>query len=99
MNDTLTIKCPDCENVLLVDKKTGEIIEVRRPIVDQSSGDRFKDARAKVMDSKNRAERLFQEAKAKEHDKKARLEAFFNEKKEEFKGQLIEKPDRPIDRD
>lgn len=99
MKDTLTVKCPDCDNVLLVDKKTGAIIEVRRPILEQSSGDRFKDARQKVMEAQTRAERLFQEAKAKENEKKARLEQFFKEKKDEYKDQPIEKPQRDIDLD
>ncbi|MEO8376555.1 MAG: hypothetical protein ABI579_02705 [Candidatus Sumerlaeota bacterium] len=97
--ETLKVTCPDCKNVLLVDKKTGQVIEVRRPILDDSTGDRFEDARLKVLDSNNRAEKLFQEAKQKEKDKFAKLDAIFKEKREEFKDQPIEKPERPIDFD
>jgi len=97
--ETLTVKCPDCKNVLIVDRKTGEVIEVRKPIVEDSSGDRFEDARRKVLDSHGRAERLFQEAKQKEKEKLARLNALFDEKKQELKDQPITRPDRPIDHD
>ena len=99
MDDTLTIKCPGCDTVLVVLRKTGEILEVRKQIVENSSGDRFEDARQKVLGQGDRAQRLFEEAKRKEQDKHARLEALFKEKREEFKDQPIERPDRPIDRD
>jgi DNA-directed RNA polymerase subunit M/transcription elongation factor TFIIS len=97
--DTLTVKCPDCANILIVDKKTGEVLEVRKPILENSTGDRFEDARRKVLDSKSRAERLFEEARKKEKEKFSRLEALFQEKKEELKDQPITRPDRPIDYD
>ncbi|HNM46487.1 MAG TPA: hypothetical protein PKH51_05655 [Candidatus Sumerlaeota bacterium] len=97
--ETLNVTCPDCKNVLVVNKKTGQVIEVRRPILEDSTGDRFEDARQKVLDSKNRAEKLFQEAKQKEKDKFAKLDALFKEKRDELKDKPIEKPDRPIDLD
>jgi DNA-directed RNA polymerase subunit M/transcription elongation factor TFIIS len=97
--DTLTVKCPDCKNILVVDRKTGEVLEVRKPIIEDSTGDRFEDARRKVLDSQSRAEKLFQDAKQKEKGKMARLEALFNEKKDEFKDQPITRPDRPSDHD
>lgn len=99
MDDTLTIKCPGCETVLVVLRKTGEIIEVRKPIGDAATGDRFEDARQKVLSQSDRAEKLFEEARRKEKEKHARLEALFREKRDELKDQPIERPDRPIDRD
>ncbi|MBI1291707.1 hypothetical protein GC173_10755 [bacterium] len=97
--DTLTVKCPDCKTILIVDRKTGEVLEVRKPILEDGTGDRFEDARRKVLDSQGRAEKLFQEAREKEKGKMARLEALFNEKKEELKDQPITRPDRPNDFD
>lgn len=97
--EPLLVTCPDCKNVLVVDAKTGAVIEVRRPLVDDSSGDRFEDARRRVLDQSSRAEKAFEEARRKEKEKHARLDAFFNERKDELKDQPIERPDHPMDRD
>jgi hypothetical protein len=97
--ETLQVKCPDCANILIVDRKTGEVLEVRRPILAESTGDRFEDARKKVLDSKSRAEQLFQDAKRKESEKMARLDALFKDKAAELKDKPIERPDRPIDQE
>jgi uncharacterized Zn finger protein (UPF0148 family) len=97
--DTLLVNCPDCKSVLVVDRKTGEVIEVRKPLVEESSGDRFEDARRRVLDTKARAEKAFEEAKKREEGKLERLEALFREKKEELKDTPIERPDRPFDLD
>lgn len=97
--ETLNVKCPDCNTILVVDRKTGEVLEVRKPILENSTGDRFEDARLKVKDSTARAERLFEEARQKEKDKMARLNALFDEKKAELKDKPITRPDRPIDQD
>lgn len=97
--ETLQVTCPDCKNILIVNRKTGEVLEVRRPIAAESTGDRFEDARQKVLGAKERAEQKFQEAKQKEKERMSRLEALFKEKHEELKDQPIEKPDNPFDRD
>ena len=97
MIDTLTVTCPDCKNVLVVDAKTGAVIEVRKPLVEEPSGDRFEDARKKVLASTDRAEARFQEAKKREQEKMVKLEALFQQKKEELKDQPIERPERPMD--
>lgn len=97
--DELEVKCPECQTILIVDRKTGKVLETRKPLVDDPSGDRFEDARARVLGQGDRAQKLFEEAKQKEKDKFARLDAFFKEKKEELKDQPIERPDNPFDRD
>lgn len=97
--ETLSVKCPDCKNILIVDKKTGQVVEVRRPIVEDSTGDRFEDARQRVMTQKERAEKLFEEAREKEKNKFDRLESLFKEKAAEYKDKPIEKPENPFDRD
>jgi uncharacterized Zn finger protein (UPF0148 family) len=97
--DLLTVTCPECKTVLIVDRKTGKVVETRKPIIEESTGDRFEDARLKVMTAKERAERLFQEAREREKEKMSRLESLFREKKEEFKDQPIERPDSPFSHD
>jgi len=99
MAQTLTVKCPDCNLVLIVDAKTGEVIEKRKPLVAESSGDTFEDARKRVLGGSARVEKLFEEARRKESGKAERLEKLFEAKKQELKDQPIERPDRPMDRD
>ncbi len=99
MVETFEITCPGCKDILIVDRKTGKVLEVRKPLLDESSGDRFEDARQRVLSSKERAEEKFEKAKQKEKEKFAKLDALFNEKKEELKDKPIERPDRPWDMD
>lgn len=99
MSEPLTVNCPDCKAILLVDRETGKVIEVRKPIVEESSGDRFEDARRKVLEANDRAAKAFENARKKEKEKFSKLEKLFEEKKEELKDKPIERPDRPFDRD
>ncbi|MCC5876022.1 MAG: hypothetical protein JJU11_07365 [Candidatus Sumerlaeia bacterium] len=97
--DTLTVTCPECDSILIVDRNTGEVLEVRKPLVEESSGDRFEDARKRVLEVNERAEKAFKAAQEREKGKLERLEALFKEKKEELKDKPIERPDRPFDLD
>lgn len=91
--ETLKVECPDCHTVLIVDRKTGKVLETRKPIVADSTGDRFEDARRKVLDRQQVAEQKFQEASDKRKTRMADLDKFFEEKKGELKDQKIERPD------
>lgn len=97
--DTLSVTCPECDSILIVDRKSGEVLEVRKPLVEESSGDRFEDARKRVLEVNERAEKAFKAAQEREKGKLDRLEALFKEKKEELKDKPIERPDRPFDLD
>ncbi len=97
--ETLEVKCPDCPNVLIVDRKTGKVLEVRRPIADNPSGDRFEDARRKVLGTHERAEQKFAEAKDKRKGRMAELEKLFDSRRKELKDQPIEKPEGLFDND
>lgn len=99
--DTLNVTCPGCKAVLIVDRKSGEVLETRKPLVEEaeSTGDRFEDARKRVLTAKERAEKAFESAKEKEKTKLERLDALFKEKKEELKDEPIERPERPFDYD
>jgi predicted nucleotide-binding protein (sugar kinase/HSP70/actin superfamily) len=85
MDNTLTIKCPKCHDVLIVDRITGEILEVRSPLVENSSGDRFADAFKKVKSSAQEAEDKFQRSKEAEKNKKRDLDALFEKSLEQAK--------------
>jgi len=41
---TVNVTCPECNTILVINRDTGEIFEVRKPLVDDPSGDRFADA-------------------------------------------------------
>ena len=54
MDKELKITCPDCGVILVVDRISGKVIEARKPIGEQSTGDRFTDAFTKVKKDKER---------------------------------------------
>ena len=98
MDDTFKVTCPECNCILVVDRKTGEVIETRKPILEESTGDRFEDAFQKVKKSKEIAEEKFRAAQEKERDKFKKLDDLFSEKLKEAqqKGDIAP-PQRPFD--
>ena len=64
------IKCPCCNTILVIDRIDGKVIEERRPILEQSSGDRFKDALIKSKQQKVTIEKKFKESE-KAHKKRS----------------------------
>ncbi len=99
MDPTLKVTCPECDCVLIVNRKTGEVLEVRKPLLENSTGDRFDDAKVRAKSLGDRAEAKFKEAQAKQKSKLSELEKFFKEKKDELKDQPIEKPEGLFDKD
>jgi len=98
--DFLEIKCPECEIILIIDKRRGEIVETRKPIISDSTGDRFDDAFKKVKQSRGIVEQKVQNAREREQQKFDRLDAIFKESLEKAgKDGPIEKPDREMDLD
>ena len=41
---TINVTCPECKVILVVNLETGAVLEVRKPLVENPSGDRFADA-------------------------------------------------------
>jgi len=41
---TLNVTCPDCKVTLVVNRDTGAVLEVRKPLVDDPSGNKLADA-------------------------------------------------------
>lgn len=95
--ETLEIKCPGCDTVLIVNRKNGKVLEVRKPLLDkdEATGDRFDDARKRVDQMQERIDQKVEAAKKAEREKLARLDALFKERKSEIeeKGEAIERPD------
>ena len=98
--ETIQVKCPDCQTILIVDRKSGKVVETRKPILEETTGDRFKDAFEKVRRASDRVESKFEEARKKEKNKLERLNAIFDEglKKAKEEGPVT-KPQRDIDLD
>jgi flagellar biosynthesis/type III secretory pathway protein FliH len=98
--DFLEIRCPECEVILIVDKRSGKVVETKKSIIEDNTGDRFEDAFKKVKRSKTEVEQKIQEARKREQNKFDRLNTIFKAgmEKAEKEGP-IEKPDREIDLD
>lgn len=97
MIETIKVTCPDCGNELIVDRKTGKVVEVRRPLVEDSTGDRFEDALLKAKRSEDAAEQKFEEARQREREKMGKLDKLFKEGLKKAKEEKIERPLRDID--
>ncbi|HJP17998.1 MAG TPA: hypothetical protein QF468_05025 [Nitrospinota bacterium] len=69
------IQCPCCNTILVIDRKDGKVVEERRPILEQSTGDRFKDALIKSKQQKVTIEKKFKNS---ENDHKKRSESLQN---------------------
>lgn len=95
--ETFEIKCPECDTILIVNKKNGKIVEVRKPLLEgeEQTGDRFEDARKRVEQSQDRIDQKVEAAKKAEREKLSRLDALFKERKSEIEeqGEPIERPD------
>ncbi len=98
-DEPLSVVCPGCKVTLIVERETGKVLEVRKPIIEESTGDRFEDARRKVLESNERAQKAFEKAREREKEKLAKLDKLFEEKRDKLKDKPIERPDRPFDFD
>lgn len=98
MDDFFRITCPECKTILVVERRTGKVVEVRRPILEQSTGDRFEDAFKKVKERTTLAEEKFRKAQEAEKAKQEKLERLFREakKKVEESGEEL-RPLNPYD--
>ena len=94
------ITCPDCKTILIVRRRDGKLMETRKPILEESTGDRFEDAMLKVKRSKGELEKKVEEAREKEKTKMDRLNALFKEGMERSQKEgPVTKPKREVDLD
>jgi uncharacterized Zn finger protein (UPF0148 family) len=94
------ITCPDCNTILIIRRRDGKLMETRKPILEDSTGDRFEDAMRKVKRSKSEIEKKVEEAREKEKTKMDRLNALFKEGLERAQEEgPVTKPKREVDLD
>ena len=84
MSDAVHVTCPCCQTILVVEKKSGRVLEERKPLVEESTGDRYEDALKKVRQRTGQAEEKFSRFKSDQDAKKARLDALFNDRLKEI---------------
>ena len=96
----LEITCPSCKTILVIDRIDGKVVEERKPILKQSTGDRFKDAIIKAKKQKAVREKKFKESEEAHKKRPESLRNIFNKSlkkvKEEDDGS---KPLTPFDYD
>ncbi|MCD4813622.1 hypothetical protein K8S19_08020 [bacterium] len=98
MENYFKIPCPKCNVVLIVDRITGELIESREPLIEESTGDRFQDSLKKVKTSPKLAEALFEKSKQAEKTKHQDLDNLFNKSLDQAKKEgPVKKQMRDID--
>ncbi len=84
-SEPIKITCPCCKTILVVDPKEGEVLEQRKPILEETTGDRLKDAFIKAKKRQDEAETNFLKAKEKEKEKKSKFDELFKESLEKAK--------------
>ncbi|VAX23893.1 hypothetical protein MNBD_NITROSPINAE03-1599 [hydrothermal vent metagenome] len=99
MEKELKIKCPCCESILFVDRITGKIIETRKPLIEESSGDRLTDAFTKTRQDKEKRAALFDDMAGNLEKKKKLSEELFKSSLEDAKKDENEKPHSIFDAD
>src|SRR3990170_1483915 len=100
MDKELKFTCPDCGIILTVDRITGKIVESRKPIIEESTGDRFADALFKVKKNKEKLSATkFDDLKREQEKKKKLSEEIFKTSMEEAKKNKDVKPSDIFDMD
>lgn len=96
---TLNITCPCCDTILIVDKDNGKILEQRKPLVEKSSGDRFKDALQAQKDHSKKLSGLFSESISNVSKNEKERQELFEDSLKKARKEKIEKPLKDIDLD
>ncbi len=98
---TINVTCPGCNTILVVNSETGEITEVRAPLVEQPSGDRFADALRAHKEHTRKVAGLFADSVAGVAKKEDERRALFEEKLKQAREQGLEEgaPLKDIDLD
>lgn len=94
------VTCPDCKMILIIRRRDGKLMETRKPILEESTGDRFEDAFLKVKRSQGEIEKKVEQAREKERTKMDRLNALFKEGMERTQKEgPVKRPERELDLD
>jgi len=92
MEKELKVTCPGCQHVLIVDRITGDVLEVRKALVERPSGDRFADALLKTIKDKEKADSAFNDLHARQERKKKAAEDIFDAS---LKDAVLEPDEKP----
>lgn len=87
---TVEVKCPCCKTILVVNRETGEVVEQRKALVEQSSGDKLADALRAHAEHKKKVAGLFAESVAGVSKKEEERRALFEEKLRQAREQGLE---------
>lgn len=96
------VKCPGCKLILIIDRRTGQVVEQRKQLVEESesSGDRFEDAMRRAKSSAARAESKAEQAREREKSKMERLDRLFSDSlKKKIEEGDTGRPESPLDLD
>ncbi len=99
MEKEIRIDCPCCESLLIIDRVTGKVLECRKPLVEESSGDRLSDALQKEQQDKEQRAGFFDNIKEQQEKKKQLAEDLFDASLKDAKEQHDVKPDSIFDAD
>jgi len=99
MEKDIKLACPCCGAILFVDRISGQITETRKPLVENSTGDRLEDAFLKVKQDKDSRNNIFDNMKQIQEQKKKLAEELFKASLEDAKKTEGEKPRSIFDAD
>ena len=99
MEKEIKVSCPGCSSVLIIDRMSGKILETRKPLVEQSTGDRLEDAFLKQKQDKEARNAEFDNFKENEDKKKKLAEDLFKASLEDVKDDGDVKPHSIFDAD
>ena len=99
MEKELKVTCPGCNHTLIVDRITGEVMEVRKALVERPSGDRFADALLKTIKDKEKADSAFNDLQTRQERKKKAAEEIFDASLKDAALEPGEKPRNIFDLD
>lgn len=85
MANEIKITCPCCDHILVVDRFKGKVLEVRKPLVEESSGDRLKDAFTKAENDRKKRAAAFDNIKETLERKKKEADDLFKTSLDEAK--------------
>jgi len=85
MEKEIKVSCPGCSSVLIIDRMSGKIVETRKPLVEETTGDRLQDAFLKQKQDKETRTAAFDNFSANQKKKKKLAEDIFNASLEDVK--------------
>ena len=93
----MRITCPHGKSLLIINRSTAEVLEVRKPKSEDSTGDDFLDAIKRAEKKKDVLEAKVKETREKEEHKDEILGSLFDDGMKKAKEQGVEKPLSPYD--